>query len=385
MKLIFLYYSEGDNPEMECDINKKSNNRFALNFHTEGLDNVFRGLIDDQVINECTVVIESTQGCGSLDFNPQYRALVVPSLRYVDDILDEDTVIFTRGGFRSWYDYLVKWSNEGRWSWLYAANTGRQRWPFWDIVMNDLIDETYTDESERLQLRYYKPINHSIFYPNPGEKPVYDIMIGASHVHDKKGQYKVVKALAEAKRIFNWTPKCVLPGSFRRGVFTNTILNIIDSEDLDITLPGMISREELANLMRRTKLFIHGGASGQNDRGPLEAMACGCHLMIASPRYHDPVLYNDHRMTFVPDYVDDPASFAIEIQSWINTIDRNPDTQAGRQYISDRFLRHFYVDRIITDFTKILSFFKAHHQRDKAALRSYWTDSPKEDFNEIKR
>jgi len=85
-----------------------------------------------------------------------------------------------------------------------------------------------------------------------------------------------------------------MPGSIHHGTGTSSVRRLIDIYDLDIDLPGMVSRADLRILYGQTKLFVHLGGAGQNDRGPLEAMACGTPVALSNEQYHAPLIRCDH-------------------------------------------------------------------------------------------
>jgi len=228
-------------------------------------------------------------------------------------------ILVVRGGFRAWYPLLDHiYRQRKNWILFYRANTNRHPWPFWDIILNDLIDEPRAIRG-RLHYNFSKPVNESIFgiIDAPSTIPrEYDVMIGASHIHRKKGQYITVKALQQYYHMFGIKPRAILPGGYMRCTENNTIKSIIRSGDVDITGPKNFTRQQLALQMNRTKLFVHPGYGGQNDRGILEAMCCGCLPLIFGQRHVSPIIW-DHSV-HIPQ---DPNNIAQTIHKALSMVD----------------------------------------------------------------
>lgn len=365
MRLVFLYYCHGNagpNDNVKWDRNASTSNRFALGLPEEGLFFLFKRLLDEKIIDECLAVIESTSSPGRIDYGSNFSGMVIPDINEL--VLKEGDIVFTRGGFRSWHDYLVAAQARGFWTWLYAANTGRQRWPWWDIVLDDITPELRHDKLGRVFLPYLKPINTQIFYYIRFAESIYDLMVGASYIHDKKGQHHVIEALLHYRNKYGRDLKCVMPGALRHGVGTSRLLDTIKRNNLNIDLPGMISRQKLSELMNRSKIFIHAGASGQNDRGPLEAMYCGCQTMIASPSHHSPTVWDNPQVSRVIQNSQDPGLLAEQINDFLNQW--NPEK---RRQAHDHFQEVNGLESvIIPNFVRLFAFFRRHPIRDRDAL-----------------
>lgn len=372
-RLVFLFYSHGSaKPDNIPDYSLKlpSLNKFAVQFETDGLFYVFRRLIELGAVEEVLIVTESARDCGTVDrVHPKIRNIVIPHITCLEDELRDDDIIFTRGGFRSWHDWLVDKQQLGYWMWLYAANTGRQRWPWWDLIMDDLNKEVWntTDRHGRHYLDYRKPVNPEVFFPCDGKPEYkYDIMIGASNITDKKGQWRVINALDTFRSMYGYFPRCVIPGAERRNAETSKSMSMMRKSGMEVDMPGMLDRNELAGLMRQTRVFIHGGAAGQNDRGPLEAMACGCFLIINAPSYHHPLITAHGAESFVLD-CNDKIRLAQVIAN-IMEVETNDQREASRQQAIEYFDRTHGVERVVVpDFLKILKFFDKYPKRSAEA------------------
>jgi hypothetical protein len=289
-RLVFIYMSEGS-AHSGYNSNWSSNiatNRFYQTLPEEGYYYLIAQLLKRKVFDEVVVVIESNRGYGISTFKEGIKCYVVPTISEFDPYIKEGDIIWARGGFKSWFPFLE--SKKGKhWLMLYAANTGRQRWKFWDVIIDDLSGQSHFDKLGRFFFSVEKCINPDIFKDLKLKREV-DICIGASYIHDKKGQFKVIDALIQYQKMYNEKPLCYLPGASRRGTHSNLIPDKIKKHDLNVIMPGMLPRSELATLMNRSKLFIHAGASGENDRGPLEAMKCGAFPVVNEPKYHSPLV-----------------------------------------------------------------------------------------------
>jgi glycosyltransferase involved in cell wall biosynthesis len=191
------------------------------------------------------------------------------------------------------------------WLMLYAANTGRARWRFWDVILDDLSGFSQFDKvgTGRFFYNFIKPISPEFFFPKELPKK-YDICIGASHIHDRKGQWRTIKAIIEYERMYGKKLKCILPGKFMRGVNTNEIKYDVQKNNLDVEITGMVHRDRVAEIMNESKLFVYCGTGGQNDRGPLEALRCGTKIIVANTRRHHPLVYENKEVSTVINHND---------------------------------------------------------------------------------
>lgn len=282
-------------------------------FQTEGYFWLIRRMVETCLISDALIIIES----GMDSFAELAPGVKGYSVRTIEDIpggIRHGDIVWVRGAWKSWYPFLSNLKDTVPLL-LYAANTGRQRWPFWDVIFDDLAGKDYVDTLGRRHVDFRKPTHPEMFFPmQTGRK--YDLCIGASHIHDKKGQWRGVKAVMEYERIFGQKLKCVLPGAFRRGVKTNLIIEDIEKHALDIELPGMLPREQMRNVYNESKLFCHLGSGGQGDRGVLEAMRCGTPVMIGFPKYHAPFTYESD-LSYVSADPDHYSTLAYEIRSQI--------------------------------------------------------------------
>jgi len=123
----------------------------------------------------------------------------------------------------------------------------------------------------------------------------FDVCVGASHVHDRKAQWRTIEIIATYKKLFREDLRCILPGRFGHGVKTNLLRENIKSARLDVAMPGMVPRDKVRELMNQSHLFVYMGMGGQNDRGPLESLRCGTPVIISNPSRHCPTVYQNRR------------------------------------------------------------------------------------------
>ena len=326
MRLLFLYTQDRASS--------------PASFAPEGLFGLFSAMIEAKIVDQIHVMIDSNADTGVVEYFPGLTAEVG---RIDEGILKPSDVVFTRGGFKAWLPFLEMCRNRGHWMLFYGANTGRGQWPFWHVIFDDTSGKgNMLDSQGRLCLDYRKPVNESIFRCYPDAEPIYDLCIGASHVHDKKGQWRGVRVAQAYREMYDRGLRCVLPGAIRRGVETNKAIKEIMDLALDIDLPGMLSRHKLATVLNKSRLFCHLGSGGQGDRGPMEAMRCGCPLIIGFPRYHAPWVWQNDRVCFVPEDPDDYQAIAEYIHDKLSSV--TPDV---RRYVSAGFSRQAGIASVI--------------------------------------
>jgi len=307
MNMVFFYMCDGPAPSGSNPTfhpNKKTQNKFALNIRDEGYYYMLVHMLKRKIIDKLTIVIESNHTPGQFVTRENIQGWVVPTIDQVRPMLSpEPSIFWVRGGFRTWHDFLVSMKRK-HWLVLYAANTGRGRWPFWDVVLNDYYRKIWMDKGNRLIYPFLKPTNPDIFKPMKIPRD-FDICIGASNVHDKKGQWKVIHALIQYKKKTGKNLKCVMPGAARRSVKSNEIPYLVATHGLDVTITGGVPRKKLCELYNRSKVFIHAGGCGENDRGPIEALRCGCFLIIGNHNYHAPFVYEGPAVVLDVDNTDE--------------------------------------------------------------------------------
>jgi len=267
------------------------------------------------VVDDVKVFYESNRGSGFADWGRGIIGHVCPQIKWVYQFIKPDTVLYIRGGFRGWHGLLTEHKNKN-WLMCYNANTGREKWTFWDIILWDLQKRNDLDRHGRMWYYYKKPIDESVFFCIDQPR-WYNVCIGASHIHDKKGQWRAIDALIKYQEKYGRRLTAILPGYGKRGRMTSQIEDKIHKHKLSVTVTGMLSREDLnRTVFNRSNLGLFLGTHGQGDRGPIEAMATGMPLLIGSKRYHSPSVY-DERVANVPNDVNDADEIATLIHKML--------------------------------------------------------------------
>ena len=348
MRLLFFYLAH-------------RNAGYYLDFlPTEGYFCLLKRLVETGIVDEISVIIDSGQKLPPVEYMPGLTGYVVPGIENAP--VEKDDIIWVRGGWKSWFPFLEKLSVEKQWLLFYGANTGRERWPFWDVIFDDLAGKDYVDGIERIHLDFRKPTNPELFRPLAVERR-YDLCIGASHIHDKKGQWRGVQAVIAYQQIFKKNLKCVMPGAFRHGVQTNQIIENIRKQGLDIDLPGMLPREELVKIYNQSKLFMHLGSGGQGDRGVIEALRCGCPVLIGFPQYHAPFTYETN-LSYVSADPDHFSTLAHEIHERLDQSTEEKRRQVFEYHEAECGLETVILPRM----KRLFTFLREHPKADRKAL-----------------
>jgi len=277
--LYYLYTSDRPvkNWYGHYDPTKRTRNKFALRAESDGMITMFDRLARSGVVDSVRVFIDSRSGLGSNRISAHTLINVVPTMDLLSTLISPGDIVVVRGGFKPWIP-IIRRIQHARKNWIlfYAANTSNTRWPFWDIILDDLMTgPSPKHTANRVYWPFKKPVNENIFYPRSDTKKIYDVCIGASHVHRKKGQFRAVQALVEYEKLTGVRLKAVLPGGFIRDKTNQGILDLKRSGEIDLDLPGAVSRRRLNNIFNKSRVFLHTGAGGQNDRSILEAMRAG--------------------------------------------------------------------------------------------------------------
>lgn len=322
MRLVYLFTSHGcasPDTTIKWDVNARTENMYAeYGFPTDGMYSLCELLLARKIVSEVLVFVESTISPGTLKYKEGFTCYTIPSIMSAIDMLHADDILFVRGGFRSWFPFLTAVC-PGHWTLFYRAASNRNPWPFWDVILEDLIEPgaSYVDQFDRVHLEFNKPVNSKIFFPMPrfSQDNRYDLCIGASHVHDKKGQWRTVNALEPYSSRYGTSLCCILPGGLRRGEKTNAMVESIRTNKLNVKLVGMLNKDVLREVYNASSMFIHLGGAGQNDRGVLESLACGTPVMLANVQYHAPFTYDNERFCYVTHSAGDPEKLAIAIHT----------------------------------------------------------------------
>lgn len=365
MRVIYFYVSNGAcSPDNIIPWSDKieTQNHYAKNIWTEGPFKLLDNLAQKGIIDEQLVFIDSTRNPGFYQITQKSKVYVVPHLSEALNYIRPGDVIYARGGFKPWIDTLQTLTNNKHWIMFYRANTNRGRWPYWDIILDDLVDANY-NVGGRLGYAFRKPINEDLFYNKNSREKIYDVMVGASHIHIKKGQHLTIQGLLKYKEMFGKSLSIVLPGSFIKSYTNKSILDVIASKELVLNYTGMIDRRQLASTMNLTRLFLHLGPGGQNDRGVLEAMCCNTPAIVASKRY-SPFIYNNPEYGKLITCQNDPRETATTIAETLTKIKNGGYKNVSEYYLKNNGMEQEAVPRMI----KLLDFIKANPIPDREKL-----------------
>ena len=352
-KLIYLYTTGGasynPNPEaLSRDyLTSPTTNRYATAASTDGVIYLLSKFAES-TSTTVEIFIDSIYDCGHLPISPLCTLYVVPSISIVFSHISPGDIVFIRGGFRNWLP-LIQSLHGQRQNWIlyYRANTAHGHWPYWDITLNDLIS-TPTLSRTSSHTPFIKPVNESIFGPISTNSLIpeeYTFMIGASHIHNKKGQIFVARALSAYHSLFGSVPPSILPGGYIRCGTSAELQTLVSNPNLNITFASALKRPALALAMNRSRFFIHAGIGGQNDRGTLEAMCCGCMPIIANAKSAAP---------FVSQFgfnlsSTNPEQFA----QYLHTLATK--TITWRQKIASTYTRHNGIEIALSTFTRLIN------------------------------
>lgn len=351
-KLVFLFMSRSsaspNTTERKIPINP-CGQYYIDAFKDECYFKMLEELLKLGVIEKLNIFYESNIQPGLANWIEDKRVYseVIPEIRFVKDYIDDDSIIFVRGGFKHWHELLLSYKNKN-WLMLYSANTGRQKWSFWDVVLNDTSSNFgFIDRKDRCQIRFIKPTNEEIFYYK-NIPAIYDACIGASHIHDKKGQFHVIEAIKILNKELSIPFKFIMPGAPRGGL--NTIKMFGQLKHLkNIDYVGYISKSQLCDIFNQTKLFVHMGNHGQNDRSVLEALACGTPVVIKSKIHHDIDMKN-HADIFSDG--DNPINLANYLKEKIQNFD-----QKQKEIIFREYKKYYgFKEIVIPKMAKLLNF-----------------------------
>lgn len=205
--------------------------------------------------------------------------------------LEPDEIVWVRGAWKSWIPWITR-HQDSHWIMYYGANAGHAPWPYWDVVLDDENGRSvWNEQTGRLYLDYRKPVHH-IFEAHRVDRK-YDLCIGASHIYDRKGQYRVFNVMKEYYRRYGEKLNCVMPGCFYSHEQHTEAMRRELPNWPNVVMPGFVPREDLVNIYADSRIFIHQTDTGQGDRGPMEAGRCGCFVVVGSRRHHAPYVYSN--------------------------------------------------------------------------------------------
>jgi hypothetical protein len=346
MRLLYYFFS-GGSPHLLGD-----------HMRSEGFFALWDALTSQGVLDEVIIILDE-QEPQAITYTPKVRAAVVRGVEETLPWLRDDDLIFIRGMFKQWTPFVEEVRRRGNWLLFYGGNSGRDKWPYWHIVLNDLLTESYGNEG-KVFLPFVKPTNPAIFHCT--HQPLtYDVCLGASNIHDKKGQWMGVNALIAGGN--RW--KAALPGSPRRGLHTPALFDWITENNLTVDILGGIPREQVARLFNRTALLLHLSGHGQNDRSVLEALACGTHVVISHPERHTPLLMQSPGVS-VWSNPEDATALAAWLETNLPLVEATP---GHRTAIASNFTRTMGLHEVVVPwFTTLIEWLNGNPPTEREAL-----------------
>jgi len=336
-KIIFLYTHSGFAPGIEGhDIyTYPTNNKFIAGAMSDGFIYMLDQLAVQGYVESVRVFVDARTDFGNRELSFHTKGYCVPNMMCCLGFIRPGDILIIRGGFKPWIPFIQAIKERGGNQLVfYAANTSNTRWPFWDIVLDDLSDSAKI-QNDKLFFLFNKPVNEGVFYPDPAQKKIYDVCIGASHIHRKKGQFRVVEAAVEYEKLTGKRLKMIMPGGFIRCAQNATILSLAKSGKVELTLPGAVSRHILNEFYNQSRLFVHAGAGGQNDRSLLEALRCGIPSIIANPKRFPPWVRVPSRALFLlEDNEPDTIAEAIHAMLLCSDTEDTENTSSHYQWVN---------------------------------------------------
>ena len=371
MRVIYLFYCDKMVPVPGQPWGEQSSKHPLLGPHmrSEGFYYLWRELIADGTLDEVLIVVTTRRETGWRDYSPGLRGLAIPNIEDLDDLLRPDDILFVRGHFKKWHTWLVAKQEQGHWLLLYPANTGRERKTIWDIIWEDRREEYRLDVRERLWWPLRKPTNPEVFSPMTCKKK-YDLCIGASTIHDKKGQWRTINVMAAYATRYGEKLRAVLPGGIRHGTHSSGIADRINDYELDVDRPGKVTREGLCTLLNQSRCLIVLGWHGQNDRGPLEALACGTPLFLLKTAHRAPSLYGNQHVVSTVDDPDDLDAIVLQLHDFLGQL--GPTIQADTY--AYHLATHGFDAHVRPRAQELFACLRELPRREPEALWSYYGD-----------
>ena len=354
MRLIYLYYRGRNYP--------------FKHVQSDGHYDLIREMVKQEIVPEAHIYWEEYASRAPKVYAEEknFTAVSVPN---IDNIkVQPGDVIWVRGGWKAWLPKIEEWIANKHWLLYYGANTGHERWTFWDFIFTDCKDLYGYDRHYRTWIPYRKPVSSTFGYK---EKPLtYDVCIGASHVTKRKGQWRTWNMIEEYQKQFG-TLNCIIPGDFTPDFKTRTLYSTV-SKLPNVTTPGFVSREKLCDIFNRTKVFIHLGGGGQNDRSVLEAGTCGCKIILLNGKWHSSFIKNNTENVFV--FKDTRCVFDVDETPFADGVAAlykmlNTTTHKTKKAFADFFKwENGLQQRAIPAMKKLFVFLKKHPRASHEAI-----------------
>jgi hypothetical protein len=347
----------------------------------DGHISLLRWLVEHDAIDSAEAVVANWGETPPRTETECNGRLVLRQLATIDEIEPADgDIVWVRGSHRPWIPWIEKQTARKLWMIYYDGNTGRSNWPYWSIIVSDIIEKSYIAPPSRrhpmtwnwlgrLYYYYAKPVS-PVFSFNPSARQQYDLCLNASYIYDRKCQYLTYRAVLEYERRYGKVLRVVVPGCFRSHEEETEKMRMELPAHTNFVLPGFLDQRELCAVHNASLLYSASTGGGYGDRAPVEAGVCGCPILISypSPKYHasytrDPAVA---RILTTPK---DPVQTAAELHealAWARTL--------PRASIADHFRRHVSVETGSgPQLKRLLDVLRAHPKADNEVLKELVT------------
>lgn len=140
-------------------------NKFMETVKTDGVVKMLDYIASIHYLRHVYVLIDSKYGIGSYAFSDtslHTTIEVVPNMNTaVKDLIGKEDLVMVRGGFKAWIPVLEELRIMPNYVLFYRANTGNNHWPYWDVILDDLMSTAITSKS-RWYYPFVKPVNEDI-------------------------------------------------------------------------------------------------------------------------------------------------------------------------------------------------------------------------------
>ncbi len=322
---------------------------------TDGHYPLMERLVSEGVVDNVRVVMETGQD-SHMSTAPGVEVITVRG--GIDQFeLDPGEVVWVRGGWKSWLPWIEK-QKPNNWFIYYGANTGHERWPHWDVVLDDEAEEKRITDDGRLWYPYIKPI-HPLFRATNEDGRTYDLCIGASHIFDRKGQFHGFEMMQHYYKMYGVKLRCIMPGGFYSHEKNTEAMKKELPKWPNVVMPKVLPREKLKDIYKASRIFVHLTCCGQGDRGPMEAGNCGCHVVLGDGRHHAPYFQHSPLASWTAGSTTDYEN----ICRWIH----NVPLEGKHERIANYFFS--YQGRVLPNLVPLFQFFKENPKPNRAALK----------------
>jgi hypothetical protein len=326
---------------------------------TDGHYTLIQELAKRGLIESAEIVLENYTAPAPAVLADLGRVQVIETPR-IETVTPGD-IIWVRGSWKPWIPWLEKHAPT-RWLIYYAANTGRGNWPWWDVVLWDLGGGSKLGQLGKLWWTYVKTVAPG--FRNLDHEEKYDVCVGASHIYDRKGQYRILPIAKRFRELAGRDLKVIMPGSFycRERQTQAMKTELLAGKWPNITVTGWRTRAQMVDVYNQSRWFYAATCGGQGDRCVMEAGMCGCRQIIGLPKNHAPYTYETPWVSFVPS--GGPDDFESIAQFLAGPDPYHPT----RREVAAYFRRFGGMDAAVESLRPLLAHMSTH-KKDRETLR----------------